>query len=202
MNEDNCKNWSQAFFLETKEASASNCPTITKESWTSFEFSEILHAEGWNCFFRQKNIHFGGKVTSTKRQSAGQTLRGRSCRHVNCLSPPEASICHGLGSSVKNLEISSDFCETWCQSQHKCVHDILAHALRDMKEHFKNKDFIIEQDSPSHTSNKTQAWCKDNFLRVWSKELWPPSSPDLNLMEFSVWSMLETEACHSSHITV
>ena len=28
------------------------------------------------------------------------------------------------------------------------------------------------------------------------------SSPDLNPMDFSVWSMLETEACRSSHTTV
>ena len=40
------------------------------------------------------------------------------------------------------------------------------------------------------------------FPRFWSKELWPPSSPDLNRMDFSVWSMLETEACRSPHTTV
>ena len=38
--------------------------------------------------------------------------------------------------------------------------------------------------------------------RFWSKELWPPSSPDLNPMDLSVWSMLETEACRSPHTTV
>ena len=44
--------------------------------------------------------------------------------------------------------------------------DILAPALRDMKEHFKNEDFTIQQDDAhSHTSNKTQAWCRENLLR-------------------------------------
>ena len=79
------------------------------------------------------------------------------------------------------------------------IDDTLAPVLRDMKKNLKNEDFTIQQDgAPSQTSNKTQAWCKDNFLRFWSKELWPPSSPDPNLMDFSVWSMLETEACRSS----
>ena len=56
------------------------------------------------------------------------------------------------------------------------IEDILAHDLRDIKEHFKKEDFTIQKDgAPSHTSNKTQYWCKDNFLRFWSKELWPPS---------------------------
>ena len=31
------------------------------------------------------------------------------------------------------------------------------------------------------------------------KELWPPSSPDLNLMDFAVWSILESNACSSYH---
>ena len=69
-----------------------------------------------------------------------------------------------------------------------------------MKEHFKSEDFTIQQDgATSHTSNKTQAWWNCNFLWFWSKELWPHSSPDLNLMDFSVWSMLETEVCRSPH---
>ena len=32
----------------------------------------------------------------------------------------------------------------------------------------------------------------------WSKESWPPSSPDLNSMDFGVWSMLEYKACATS----
>ena len=71
----------------------------------------------WNLARKSdKNIHFGGKVQSTKCQSDGLTLRGRSWRHINCLSLPEASICCGLGCSVKKLEIFFDFCETVCQS--------------------------------------------------------------------------------------
>ena len=31
-----------------------------------------------------------------------------------------------------------------------------------------------------------------------SKELWPASSPDLNLMDFAIWS-LESTACSSNH---
>ena len=52
------------------------------------------------------------------------------------------------------------------------IDDTLAPVLRDMKKNLKNEDFTIQQDgAPSQTSNKTQAWCKDNFLRFWSKEL-------------------------------
>ena len=32
-----------------------------------------------------------------------------------------------------------------------------------------------------------------------SKELWPPSFPDLNSTDFAIWSILESKACSSNH---
>ena len=67
------------------------------------------------------------------------------------------------------------------------VNDILTPALASMKEKFKNKSFTFQQDgAPSHTSKKTQKWCKEHFPSFWTKDLWPPSSPDLNPMDFCV----------------
>ena len=40
----------------------------------------------------------------------------------------------------------------------------------------------------------TQAWCENNCLVWTSKEEWPPSSPDLNPLDYSLWSVLESEA--------
>ena len=37
------------------------------------------------------------------------------------------------------------------------------------------------------------------FKGFWEKEVWPPSSPDLNLMDFGIWSILEQKACSTSH---
>ena len=62
--------------------------------------------------------------------------------------------------------------------------DVLTPVLAKMKKHFKNKPFMFQQDSaPSHTANKTQEWCKSHFLTFWKKEVWPPSSLALNLVE-------------------
>ena len=62
------------------------------------------------------------------------------------------------------------------------IDEILTPALREMKKHFKNREFTFQQDgTPSHTSKKTQEWCQANFPKFWSKELWPTSSPDLNI---------------------
>ena len=40
------------------------------------------------------------------------------------------------------------------------------------------------------------------FAVFWTKKLWPPSSPDLNLMDFTVWSILDSNACLSYHQSV
>ena len=55
-------------------------------------------------------------------------------------------------------------------------------------------NYIFTQDgAPSHTSNLTQQWCKDNFSHFVNKNEWPPSSPDINPMDFSIWSILESK---------
>ena len=80
------------------------------------------------------------------------------------------------------------------------VNDILTPALASMKEKFKNKSFTFQQDgAPSHTSKKTQKWCEEHFPSFWTKDLWPPSLPNLNPMDFCVWGILEKEACSSPH---
>ena len=82
------------------------------------------------------------------------------------------------------------------------IDDIFGPALRDMKETLKMKISTSNSKVLSYTSNKTHAWCKDTLLRFQTNEMWSPSFPALNTLDFSVQSMLKTEACRSSHITV
>ena len=49
---------------------------------------------------------------------------------------------------------------------------------------------------------KTQSWCRENFLLFWDKETWPPSSPNLNPLDFSIWSMLKKDVCRSEKLSV
>ena len=68
------------------------------------------------------------------------------------------------------LEMLETIVQPWIESQ-------------DWGEH----GFCFQQDgAPSHTSKRTQKWCKENFDFFWDKTWWPPSSPDLNPMDFSV----------------
>ena len=59
--------------------------------------------------------------------------------------------------------------------------EILSPALIEMKSKWKNEVFSFQHDgAPSHTSTKIQSWCRWNFPLFWDKEMWPPSSPDIN----------------------
>ena len=63
-------------------------------------------------------------------------------------------------------------------------------------EMYPNVNWTFQQDgATSHTANLTQQWCRDHRPAFISKEEWPPNSPDLNVLGFCVWSVLEKKAC-------
>lgn len=56
-----------------------------------------------------------------------------------------------------------------------------------VEEQYPNGRMIFQQDgAPAHTSKVVQDFCLDMFPDFWPKELWPPSSPDLNPMDFGI----------------
>ena len=50
----------------------------------------------------------------------------------------------------------------------------------------------FQQDSaPSHAATRVQDWMDQNLIDFWPKQFWPLKSPDLNPMDYSIWSALE-----------
>jgi len=65
------------------------------------------------------------------------------------------------------------------------------------------KPYVFQQDgAPAHTSHLVQNWLSDNVDMFWSKEFWPPDSPDLNPLDFYVWSVVERVTNKSRHPNV
>ena len=79
------------------------------------------------------------------------------------------------------------------------IDTILTPALQEAKKPLKDKPFTFQQDGAPSRTSKSQKWCQDYFPRFWSKEVWPPSSPDLKAMDCCVQSLLEADACASLH---
>jgi hypothetical protein len=64
-------------------------------------------------------------------------------------------------------------------------------------------DYVLQQDgAPCHTSKRTQKWLADNGVKFWPKEIWPPNSPDLNPLDFSVWAYVARKACRQPHSNI
>ena len=54
------------------------------------------------------------------------------------------------------------------------------------------RPYVFQQDSaPVHMACTTQAWLYQQLPRHWPLDLWPPSSPDLNPLDYYVWGVLE-----------
>jgi len=54
---------------------------------------------------------------------------------------------------------------------------------------FGHKDWGFQQDgASSHTDGKVQKWCANNFKLFIPKNRWPPSSPELNPLDYSIWN--------------
>lgn len=55
------------------------------------------------------------------------------------------------------------------------------------------KPTTFQQDgAPAHSAKSTISLLKKSFSKVWCKGIWPPYSPDLNPMDYSVWGILSS----------
>lgn len=60
--------------------------------------------------------------------------------------------------------------------------------------------YVFQQDgAPAHTSRMVQDWLSSNVNMFWPKEFWPPNSPDLNPMDYYVWSAVELRSNKERH---
>ena len=62
---------------------------------------------------------------------------------------------------------------------------------------------MFQQDSePSHTAYATQEWLAENFHDHVTPNMWPPSSPDANPLDYYVWGVVERETNKHPHNTI
>lgn len=67
---------------------------------------------------------------------------------------------------------------------------LMQHLLPDMREH--SEYFVFQQDSaPSHRARLTVELLQKETPAFISPALWPPNSPDLNPVDYRIWSIME-----------
>ncbi|WKX88140.1 hypothetical protein Q1695_008061 [Nippostrongylus brasiliensis] len=81
--------------------------------------------------------------------------------------------------------------------------DISDSSLRRIIHRLGSRSWTFQQDgAPAHRAAAVQEWCNDNFPDFISLQEWPANSPDLNPMDYTVWSALEAKACRKPHRSV
>ena len=78
-------------------------------------------------------------------------------------------------------------------------HSLLPWATRK----YRGVKWLFQQVSaPAHGTRTTKAWLEANVPDFLSPEEWPPYSPDLNPLDFAIWSILEAKVCASRHYSL
>ena len=72
-------------------------------------------------------------------------------------------------------------------------HSVLKSKVKPFMEAVASgKPYVFQQDgAPGHTSNLVQNWLLEHVDTFWSKRFWPLNSPDLNPLDYYVWSVVE-----------
>ena len=66
----------------------------------------------------------------------------------------------------------------------------------------QGRPYVFQQDSaPAHKAEVTQEWLAQNLHDHVTPNMWPPSSPDLNPMDYYVWGVVEKETNKRPHST-
>uniref|UniRef100_A0A914EK56 DDE-1 domain-containing protein n=1 Tax=Acrobeloides nanus TaxID=290746 RepID=A0A914EK56_9BILA len=69
------------------------------------------------------------------------------------------------------------------------------------------RGYQIAQDMNLHARTVNRIINVPNFIQVdispqRNNGEWPPNSPDLNVMDYSIWSILEAEVCSKPHQSI
>ncbi|CAF1429851.1 unnamed protein product [Adineta ricciae] len=70
------------------------------------------------------------------------------------------------------------------------INDVLPIALKHGNKMLGNKWTYQQDGAKPHTHHSSKKWCADHFPDFISKDRWPPNSPDLCPLDYSLWNEL------------
>ena len=127
-----------------------------------------------------------------------QKLRSRAASGPS-IQPRLWSWVSWLQTARRCLPTSSSLEKEWAQM---CTtYKVLRYnVLPWLKTNYPKGKYVWTQDgAPCHTAKKVQQFCKTNFADFWPAYFWPPSSPDLNPLDYAMWGVLERATNKTSH---
>lgn len=159
----------------------------------------------WHAINGHENILFTDeKLFSIKKND-------RTCAHSSDVGTdkmprvqigyPSSSIMVWWGVSHQGLT-KLHYCEKGVKNDPRVYQqDVLEGAVKPLNTTlFAGKEWVFQQGSaPAHKAKTTQEWLRREVPAFIADEDWPSGSPDLNPLEYRLWSVLEEMACKKRH---
>ena len=80
---------------------------------------------------------------------------------------------------------------------------LTTHIVPWLIQQYPDGRYVWQQDgAPAHTAATTRRFLAEAMSEYWTPEMWPPSSPDLNPLDFSIWAHVQSIACARRHMSV
>nr|pir hypothetical protein C27H2.1 - Caenorhabditis elegans [Caenorhabditis elegans] len=131
------------------------------------------------------------KVRGRFRHNSGRSVRAMARE----LKISQSSMCRMVKNNLKLKAYKKSTCQFLSEAAKIKRKDRAMNLLR----RFRNGAHRKQDGAPAHKHKNVQAWCESNFPDFIAFNQWPPSSPDLNPMDYSVWSVLEAKVCSKPH---
>ena len=110
--------------------------------------------------------------------------------------------CGGLSPTMAN---SPSFSSIRGKNQRRLlpIRNFALAARAKCRRTLSELDWVFQQDSaPAHKAKVNQEWCRTNCPGFISANEWPPSSPDLNPLDFCIWGVLEGRVNAKQHRSI
>jgi len=93
------------------------------------------------------------------------------------------------------------FCEQGVKTSGKVYVQMLEDVVQPLTDTlFHGEHWIFQQDSaPAHKCKLAQNWLQENVPEFIAHMDWPSGSPDLNPLDYRLWTELEEAACSKPH---
>ena len=74
--------------------------------------------------------------------------------------------------------------------------------MPDIRAKCRQQRWTLQQDgAQSHTAKNTLNYLKRENVSLIEPQMWPPNSPDLNPVDYSVWGALQQQVQHNRKFT-